>query len=133
MESLCSVQQWPVDTVAAAVVGASGAVVGSHGPQDHPFQLASVTKLLSSYAVLLAVQEGALDWQQPAGPPGSTVRHLISHASGLEYDTPRVSAAPGTKRIYSNTGFVALADAVVSSCALASLITSPKGCSNHWG
>ncbi|MFL6148025.1 MAG: serine hydrolase domain-containing protein [Pseudonocardiaceae bacterium] len=118
MESLCSVQQWPVDTVAAAVVGASGAVVGSHGPQDHPFQLASVTKLLSSYAVLLAVQEGALDWQQPAGPPGSTVRHLISHASGLEYDTPRVSAAPGTKRIYSNTGFVALADAVVSSCGI---------------
>jgi CubicO group peptidase (beta-lactamase class C family) len=118
MDSLRSVQQWPVDTVVAAVVDASGAVVGSHGPQDWPFQLASVTKLLSSYAVLLAVQEGALDWQQPAGPPGSTVRHLISHASGLEYDTERVSAAPGTKRIYSNTGFVALADTVASSCGI---------------
>lgn len=118
MDSLRSVQQWPVDTVVAAVVDASGAVVGSHGPQDWPFQLASVTKLLSSYAVLQAVQEGALDWQQPAGPPGSTVRHLISHASGLEYDTERVSAAPGTKRIYSNTGFVALADTVASSCGI---------------
>ncbi|MDQ2791182.1 MAG: serine hydrolase [Pseudonocardiales bacterium] len=114
MDSLSGVQQWPVDTVAVAVVDACGVVLGSHGPQDRPFPLASVTKLLSSYAVLLAVQEGALDWHQPAGPPGSTVRHLISHTSGLEYDTPRVSAVPGAKRIYSNTGFVVLADALAS-------------------
>ncbi|PZS39229.1 MAG: serine hydrolase [Pseudonocardiales bacterium] len=119
MDSLCSLRQWPVDTVAAAVVDASGVVMGSDGPQDRLFPLASVTKLLSGYAVLLAVQEGALDWQQPAGPPGSTVRHLISHASGLEYDTPRVSAAPGAKRIYSNTGFMVLADAVASSSGIA--------------
>lgn len=119
MDSLCSVRQWPVDTVAAAVVDSRGVVVGSYGPQDRPFPLASVTKLLSSYAVLLAVQEGGLDWHHPAGPPGATVRHLISHASGLEYDTSRLSAAPGTKRIYSNTGFVVLADTVASSCGIA--------------
>ncbi|MGH3781482.1 MAG: serine hydrolase domain-containing protein [Pseudonocardiaceae bacterium] len=119
MDSLGNVRQWPVDTVAVAVVDASGVLVGSHGPQDRPFPLASVTKLLSAYAVLLAVQEGALDWHEPAGPPGSTVRHLISHASGLEYDTPRVSAAPGTKRIYSNTGFMVLADTVASSSGIA--------------
>ncbi|MBA2471025.1 MAG: serine hydrolase [Pseudonocardiales bacterium] len=119
MDSLGNVQQWPVDAVAATVVNAFGVVVGSHGPQDHRFPLASVTKLLTSYAVLLAVQEGALDWHHPAGPPEATVRHLISHTSGLEYDTPQVSAAPGTKRIYSNTGFVALADAVASSSGIA--------------
>jgi CubicO group peptidase (beta-lactamase class C family) len=113
-----SVQQWPVDAVAVAVVDASGVVVDRHGPQDRPFQLASVTKLLSTYAVLLAVQEGALDWDLPAGPPGATVRHLLAHTSGLAYDTPRVSAAPGTQRIYSNTGFVALADAVASSSGI---------------
>jgi CubicO group peptidase (beta-lactamase class C family) len=118
MDSLRKVRQWPVDTVAVAVVDACGVVVGSDGPQDRPFQLASVTKLLSAYAVLLAVQEGALDWHHPAGPPGATVRHLISHASGLEYDTPRISAAPGTKRIYSNTGFVVLADTVASSSGI---------------
>ncbi|MDQ3760756.1 MAG: beta-lactamase family protein [Actinomycetota bacterium] len=118
MDSLRSVQLWPVDTVAVAVVDASGAMVGSHGPQDHPFQLASVTKLLSAYAVLLAVQEGALDWDQPAGPPGATVRHLLAHASGLAYDTQRVSAAPGAKRVYSNTGFDVLADAVASSSGI---------------
>ncbi len=119
MQSVRSVQRWPVGTVAVAVVDAAGAVVGSHGPQDLPFQLASVTKPLTTYAVLLAVQEGALEFDQPAGPPGATVRHLLAHASGLAFDTPRVAVAPGAKRIYSNTGFVALADAVASSSGIA--------------
>ncbi len=119
MDSLRGVQQWPVDAVAVVVIDTSGAVVGSHGPQDRPFRLASVTKLLSAYAVLLAVQEGALELDEPAGPPGATVRHLLAHASGLAYDTPQVSAAPGTKRIYSNTGFEILADVVASSSGIA--------------
>ncbi|MGH3834784.1 MAG: serine hydrolase domain-containing protein [Pseudonocardiaceae bacterium] len=118
MDSVCSVQQWPVDTVAVAVVDASGAVLGSHGPQDRLFRLASVTKLLTVYAVLLAVEEGAVDFDQPAGPPGATVRHLLAHASGLAFDTQRVSAAPGTKRIYSNTGFEVLADTVVKASGI---------------
>ncbi len=118
MQSVRSVQQWPVDTVAVAVVDASGAVVGSHGPQDRPFRLASVTKLLSAYAALLAVQEGAVDFDQPAGPVGATVRHLLAHTSGLAFDTDRIVAAPGTKRIYSNTGFAMLADAVTSSSGI---------------
>ncbi|MGH3855530.1 MAG: serine hydrolase domain-containing protein [Pseudonocardiaceae bacterium] len=118
MDSLRTVRRWPVDAAAVAVVDASGVVVGSYGPQEQPFPLASVTKLLSAYAVLLAVQEGALDWHQPAGPPGATVRHLLAHASGLAFDTQRVSAPPGTKRIYSNTGFVVLADTVASSCGI---------------
>ena len=124
MDSLRSVQQWPVDTVAVAVVDASGVVVPSgvvvhsHGPQDRPFRLASVTKLLSAYAVLLAVQEGALDWHQPAGPPGATVRHLLAHASGLAFDDTRAVVAPEAKRIYSNTGFVMLADAVAAGSGI---------------
>ena len=118
MDSLRGVQQWPVDTVAVAVVGDSGAVVGSHGPQDRPFRLASVTKLLSAYAVLLAVQEGAVDFDQQAGPAGATVRHLLAHASGLAFNDTRVLAAPGTKRIYSNTGFDVLADVVASSSGI---------------
>ncbi|HEY2724251.1 MAG TPA: serine hydrolase domain-containing protein [Pseudonocardiaceae bacterium] len=112
MDSLRSVKEWPATTVAVAVVDGSGAVLGRHGPPDHPFQLASVTKLLSAYAVLLAVEEGALEWDRPAGPEGATVRHLIAHTSGLAFDSDRVSAAPGTKRIYSNTGFGVLADTV---------------------
>jgi len=112
MDSVRAVEQWPVDNVAVAVIAASGEVLGSHGPQDREFRLASVTKLLTAYAVLLAVEEGALEWEQPAGPEGSTVRHLIAHASGLDGTEHRVVARPGARRIYSTPGFEVLADAV---------------------
>lgn len=112
MDSVKAVAGWPVETAAVAVVSSDGTVVDTHGPQQLPFALMSVTKLLSAYAVLLAVEEGAVGWEQPAGPEGSTVRHLIAHASGLAFDEHRVMAPPGTRRIYSNAGFAALAAAV---------------------
>lgn len=123
MESVRSVQQWPVGTVAVAVVDGAGVVLGTYGPQEHPFRLASVTKPLTAYAVLLAVEEGALDWDQPAGPPaarqqGATVRHLLAHASGLAFESEDLWAAPGAKRIYSNTGFALLADAVQAATGI---------------
>jgi CubicO group peptidase (beta-lactamase class C family) len=40
---------------------------------------------------------------------GSTVRHLLAHASGLGPDSDRPLAAPGRRRIYSNIGFDVLA------------------------
>jgi CubicO group peptidase (beta-lactamase class C family) len=71
--------------------------------------VASITKLATAWAVLLAVEEGATDLAVPLGPPGSTVRHLLCHAGGYDFDTDRVLAAPGTRRIYSNTGYELLA------------------------
>ena len=47
------------------------------GPAAQPFRWASVTKLLVALAALDAVQRGLLDLDEPAGPPGSTVRHLL--------------------------------------------------------
>jgi CubicO group peptidase (beta-lactamase class C family) len=98
-----------------------------YGPTTHRFALASLTKPLFSYAVLVAVEEGSLDLDQPAGPAGSTVRHLLAHASGLAPDlTPDLALdaghqadSPGgpalapisrvaSKRIYSNHGFEVL-------------------------
>lgn len=110
MDSLSLVKQWPVDTAAVAVVDSHGMVRDTRGPQRHRFPLTSVTKPLTAYAALIAVEEGALDLDQPAGPPGSTVRHLLAHASGLAFGEHRVLARPGTRRIYSNAGFEALAD-----------------------
>ncbi len=110
MDSLRGVANWPVGTAAVAVVGRDGSVLGTCGPQDRRFPLASVTKLLSAYAVFVAVEEGALEWETPAGPPGSTVRHLLAHASGLAFGSEGRQAAPGTRRIYSNAGFAVLAD-----------------------
>ncbi|WP_026422977.1 serine hydrolase domain-containing protein [Actinokineospora inagensis] len=110
MHSLDVVGRWPVDNAAAAVVAADGTVLGTFGEQTRRFPLASVTKPLSAYAVLVAVEEGAVEWDQPAGP--ATVRHLIAHASGLAFDSMTQQAEPGTRRIYSNTGFDVLADTV---------------------
>ncbi|WP_447005164.1 serine hydrolase domain-containing protein [Saccharothrix isguenensis] len=112
MESLQAVSSWPVETVATAVVDARGEVLGTCGPVDRRFLLASVTKLVTAYAVLVAVEEGAVEWDQPAGPEGSTLRHLIAHTSGLAFDSHDLLAEPGTRRLYSNTGFQVLADSV---------------------
>lgn len=118
MSSLDAIGEWPVDNAAAAVV-VDGAVVDSYGDADRVFPLASVTKLLVTYAVLVAVEEGAIELDQPAGPPGSTVRHLLAHASGLAYDEQRVQAEPGAKRIYSSAGFEVLADFVAEQTTIA--------------
>lgn len=84
------------------VVTPSG--VEAHGTTDAVVPWASVTKVLFSLAAWVAVEEGSLDPAQPAGPPGSTLRHLLAHASGLAFDGDAVLAAPGRRRIYSNTG-----------------------------
>ncbi len=118
MDSVRAVAKWPVDNAAVAVVEASGAVRAEIGSMDREFPLASVTKLLTAYAVLVAVEEGAIEWDQPAGPEGSTVRHLAAHASGLAFDDHRKVAEPGSRRLYSNAGFEVLADVVNDACAI---------------
>jgi len=65
---------------------------------------ASVTKLLTGLAILVSVEEGTVDLDEPAGPPGSTLRHLLAHASGLPPDEGPPLMAPGRRRIYSNVG-----------------------------
>jgi CubicO group peptidase (beta-lactamase class C family) len=115
MESLRTIENWPVTTAAAAVVRADGTVAGTHGPDDHRFALASVTKPLAAYAALVAVEEGAIELDEPAGPEGSTVRHLLAHTSGLAFDEHRTMAGPGTRRIYSNTGFEVLGDHIAKA------------------
>ncbi|WP_190122030.1 serine hydrolase domain-containing protein [Streptomyces inusitatus] len=115
MESLAMIENWPVPTAAAAVVRADGTLAGSHGPLGHRFPLASVTKPLAAYAALVAYEEGAVELDEPAGPEGSTVRHLLAHTSGLAYDEHRAASAPGARRTYSNAGFEALADHIAKA------------------
>ncbi|GAA1870008.1 serine hydrolase domain-containing protein [Pseudonocardia ailaonensis] len=113
-----AVLDWPVDHVAAVVVGAGG-VLATAGDLDREFRLASVTKLLSAYALLIAVEEGAVEWDDPAGPEGSTIRHLAAHTSGLAFDSDDVQAEPGTRRIYSNAGFTVLGEAIAEASGIA--------------
>lgn len=118
MESLGLMQQWPVPTAAAVVVRRDGTVAGTYGPLGHTFPLASVTKPLTAYAALVAYEEGVFELDDPAGPDGSTVRHLLAHTSGLAFDEHRVMAAPGTRRIYSNAGFEVLGDTIAKAAGI---------------
>jgi CubicO group peptidase (beta-lactamase class C family) len=102
--ALRAIDGWPAPAAAAAVVGADG-IVAVHGPAGDERRWASVTKLLTALAVLVGAEEGILDLDEPAGPPGSTVRHLLAHASGLAFEPGPPLAAPGERRIYSNPGF----------------------------
>ena len=116
--AVAAVLDWPVDNAAAAVVAADGTVLATAGETDRVFYLASVTKPLAAYAVLVAVEEGAVEWDTPAGPEGSTVRHLAAHASGLSFTDGAVQAQPGTRRIYSNAGFEALGETVATAAGM---------------
>lgn len=107
MLALAQIDAWPVEHAAAGAV--RGSETWTHGPADRKFAWASVTKLFTAMAALVAAEEGVLDLDEPAGPPGSTVRHLLAHASGLPFDGPRPISQPGKRRIYSNTGYDQLA------------------------
>src|SRR5262245_34023341 len=108
VEALAQIDGWPVETKSAGVVKAGR--TWTRGPESTRFKWASVTKLFTAMAVLVAAEEGALDLDEPAGLPGATVRHLLAHTSGLPFDGPRPISEPGARRIYSNTGFDALGD-----------------------
>jgi len=112
---LDEVAHWPVTAAAVGVVGprSTGGPIGvsdSVGDVDRPYPWASVTKPVTALAALVAVEEGTLDLDEPAGPPGSTVRHLLAHASGLGPEGRTPLSAPGRRRIYSNAGFEWLAE-----------------------
>jgi CubicO group peptidase (beta-lactamase class C family) len=102
-DPLALVDDWPVPHAAAGVTDADQ-VLATRGPADQAFPLASVTKLLSALAVLVAVEEGTVGLDDPAGPEGSTLAHLLAHASGLDIEGKPLSP-PEKRRIYSNGGF----------------------------
>jgi CubicO group peptidase (beta-lactamase class C family) len=104
VQALRQIDDWPVPFAAAGVVRADGPVE-THGTADAVVRLASVSKPVVALAYLVAAEEGVVDLDEPAGPPGSSVRHLLAHASGLPFEGTAPIARPGTRRIYSNEGF----------------------------
>jgi CubicO group peptidase (beta-lactamase class C family) len=106
VDALRQIDGWPSAHAAAGVSGRADAV---HGETDRRFPWASVSKLASAVVMLVAAEEGLVDLDEPAGPPGSTFRHLLAHASGLPFDPGPPIARPGERRIYSNAGIDAAA------------------------
>lgn len=127
MSAFSQIADWPVDNVAAVLLHREDAtsgevtVVDSLGDAARRFSVASVTKPVVAYAVMLAVEEGAVELDQPAGPAGSTLRHLLAHASGVAFDSRELQKPVGQRRIYSSAGYdwaaETVADAVEMSFA----------------
>jgi CubicO group peptidase (beta-lactamase class C family) len=104
VDALRQIDSWDVPFVAAGVTRAD-ATVATRGDTGRAVRLASVSKPVTAVATLIAAEEGALDLDEPAGPPGASVRHLLAHASGLPFEGELPIAPPGRRRIYSNVGF----------------------------
>lgn len=76
---------------------------------DTPFDLASLTKLFTSMAAVQQIERGTLDLDAPVGVylpdfagairHGITVRHLLTHTSGLRPELPLYDCAGPSKRL----------------------------------
>jgi len=109
VQALRQTDDWPVEFAAAGVVDPDGGVM-TKGDAERPVRLASLSKPVAALAALVAAEEGVIDLDEQAGPPGSTVRHLLAHTSGLPFEGVEPIARPEHRRIYSNEGFRVLAD-----------------------
>jgi CubicO group peptidase (beta-lactamase class C family) len=108
-ELLADLANWQVPHVAACVITASivpSQMVARIGDLHTPFRLASITKMVAAYAVLIAVEETVVDLDEPVdiAAAGVTLRHLLSHTAGYPFEGRTPVAAVGSSRIYSNTG-----------------------------
>ena len=97
MESLRAIDDWGASLAAAGAVRADG-VVGTQGPRDRDVRWASVTKLLTGLAALVAVEEGVVELDE-------RLRRLLSHAGER-------------RRTYSNEGIEAAAQLVADGAEM---------------
>ena len=130
MSALDRVTTWPVPNGAAAIVTANGeahpTVVASIGDSSRQFRLASLSKTITGLTALIAVEEGSLSLDEPIDLPtspvtihdGTTLRHLLAHASGLPFDGRTPIAGLGRRRIYSNTGIELAADLITATTGI---------------
>jgi CubicO group peptidase (beta-lactamase class C family) len=109
VDALHQIDAWDVPFAAAGVT-LGDATVAIRGDAARSVRLASLSKPIAALATLVAAEEGVVDLDEPAGPPGATVRHLLAHASGLPFDGETPIAPPGRRRIYSNEGFRVLGE-----------------------
>lgn len=93
-------------------IARKGAVLLRVGDTRKIWPLASVTKLATAWAVLVASERGYINLDDPAGPAGATVRHLLAHASGVPFDSPQPQFAPEKRRVYSNAGYEILGEVI---------------------
>jgi len=108
---------WPVDRVA---VGATTPTetIGTGGEQHWAPRIASISKLLTAYAGLVAIEEGTISLADPAGRAGATVEHLLAHAAGYGFNDGDPLADVGSRRVYSNVGIEVFAEHLAASAGM---------------
>lgn len=103
LDALSAVDSWPVPHASAAVVRSDGSTV-IHGDPHFVYRLASISKMITAWTVLIACEEGSVSLDDACGPEGSTLRHCLAHAAGYGFDTAGPIVGVAKRRIYSNTG-----------------------------
>ena len=116
--SLNLLGDWPVDSVAAAVVAPHGHL-RTFGDIDEVFELASLTKLMTAMAALVAHEEGTLDLDAPATAAGATTADLLAHSAGIAPDERAQMSAPHLRRIYSTAAYEMVAELVADAAGMA--------------
>lgn len=99
---------WPVEHHSVGYIDRRG-TVHLHGDTERIYRLASVSKLMTAWAALIAVEDGSIALDDLVDDHGCTVHHLLCHAGGYGFESTRPIVSPGRKRIYSNTGYELLA------------------------
>src|SRR5262249_51188128 len=104
VDALRKIESWDVPFAAAGVTDATG-TIATHGDARQAVLLASVSKPIAALATLIAAEEGIVDLDEDAGPPGSTGRPPLAHTWGLPFRGRDPISPPGRRRIYSNQGY----------------------------
>lgn len=118
MAALDALAHWPVDHVAAAIAGPAG-TLETHGDIDRRFELASVTKLMTAMATLVAHEEGTVDLDAPVTSAGAGIADLLAHSAGIAPDEQAQLTTPRTRRIYSTAAYDMIADRIAASAGMA--------------
>ena len=114
---LAQIDSWPVEHASAGVITPDDHVV-THGDIHHRFRLASISKPITAWACLIAVEEGSVALDDPIGANGATLRHCLAHAAGYGFDSAEPITPIERRRIYSNTGIERAAHHVAAATGI---------------
>jgi CubicO group peptidase (beta-lactamase class C family) len=112
MDAASLFSSWPGTRRGLAGLDLSGSeprIFVEFGDLSGEFELASITKLVTALTTLSCIEGGYLDLDDELDDRGATIRMALSHAAGYSPDSEEVLAAPATRRIYSNYGYLAVA------------------------
>lgn len=117
MRPLQLVDAWPVQHASAATMTYDG-VIEARGDAARVYRIASLGKIITAWAALVAVEEGSLSLSTPIGQQGCTLRHLLCHAGGYGFDGAKPISPPESRRQYSNTGIELAAHGVAAATGI---------------